>query len=246
MAGKVVLVGAGPGDPGLITVRGLEEVRRADAVVYDRLVPAEVLQEARGAELYYVGKEPGGSGPSQEEINRLLFELASRGLRVVRLKGGDPLVFGRGEEECLYLASRGVECEVVPGVPSYVYAASRSMAALGSRLGSHSYTVATATLAGGSFNEGLARHLEHSDTLVVLMGARFAERVLSSAASARGWELPVVVVYRVGIEVERVIVGSLRDLLEAYRMGEYGNPSVFILVGAAGVAAMLQGTLHRP
>ncbi len=246
MRGKVVLVGAGPGDPGLITVKGLMEVRRADAIVYDRLAPKEVLAEAKGsAELYYVGKKP-GSGPSQDEVNRLLWDLASRGLHVVRLKGGDPLVFGRGEEECLYLAARGVECEVVPGVPSYVYAASRSYAALGSRLGSHSYTVTTGTLAGGGFNNAIPALARVSDTLVVLMGARYSERILEATASARGWGAPGVIVYRGGMEGERVLVGSLRDLLEAYRRGEYGSPSVFILGGAAGVARRLQDTIHRP
>ena len=111
MTGCVWLVGAGPGDPGLITVRGLELLRACDAVVYDRLVAPELVDEAP-PEALRVGREP----LEQEEINRLLVQLGRRGLDVVRLKGGDPFLFGRGGEEALALVEAGVPFEVVPGV----------------------------------------------------------------------------------------------------------------------------------
>ena len=113
MTGRVWLVGAGPGDPGLITARGLELLRRCDAVVFDRLVATELVDEAP-AEALRIGREP----LAQEEINRLLVRLARRGLEVVRLKGGDPFLFGRGGEEALALVEAGVSFEVVPGVSS--------------------------------------------------------------------------------------------------------------------------------
>jgi len=107
MSGKVYIVGGGPGDPGLITVKGLKVLRQADVVLYDRLISPELLREIRnGAELIYVGKER-GEAEIQEEINALLLKKARMGLTVVRLKGGDPYVFGRGEEECLFLIERG-------------------------------------------------------------------------------------------------------------------------------------------
>jgi uroporphyrinogen III methyltransferase/synthase len=122
-AGKVYLVGAGPGDPGLITVRGLAVLSSADVVVYDRLIPAELLRFAPAfAELIYVGKSPGGGAYTQEEINQLLIDQARAGKAVCRLKGGDPFVFGRGGEEALALAQAGIAFEVVPGVTAGVAA----------------------------------------------------------------------------------------------------------------------------
>ena len=121
--GIVHLVGAGPGDPGLITARGLELLRRADAVVYDRLAAPELVAEVpAGAERYFVGKEPGCHSSTQDEINELLVALGGRGLEVVRLKGGDPFVFGRGGEEAAVLAESGIAFDVVPGVSAAVAA----------------------------------------------------------------------------------------------------------------------------
>ncbi len=245
MKGRVVLVGAGPGDPGLITVKGLMELRRADVVVYDRLVPRELLEEApKGAELVYAGKEPGRHHMTQEEINELLLDRSLKGLHVVRLKGGDPLIFGRGEEECLYLASRGVECEVIPGVPSYVYASSRALAPLGSRLGSHSYTVTTGVLAGGRPNPAIPELLKASDTLVLLMAAGRASEVLGTASRVLGPSTPGVVVYRGAMPGEKVYHGTVEELARLHAQGEYGNPSVIILGGAARIAGRMQATLH--
>src|SRR3954469_6091443 len=113
----VHLVGAGPGDPGLMTQRSLELIARADAILYDRLIPPGALDGARpGADLRYVGKQPGGHAMAQDDINALLVQLGRDGRDVVRLKGGDPFVFGRGGEEAEALAEAGIPFEVVPGV----------------------------------------------------------------------------------------------------------------------------------
>ena len=119
----VYLVGAGPGDPGLMTARALELIARADVIVYDRLIPATALDGARpGAELIYAGKEGGGPSVSQEDIQAWLVEHGAAGRMVVRLKGGDPFVFGRGGEEAEALRAAGIEFEVVPGITAGVAA----------------------------------------------------------------------------------------------------------------------------
>src|SRR3954469_16206201 len=119
----VYLVGAGPGDPGLMTQRALELIARADAILYDRLIPPGALDGARpGADLRYVGKQPGGHAMQQDDINALLVELGRAGGEVVRLKGGDPFVFGRGGEEAQALADAGIPFEVVPAVTAGVAA----------------------------------------------------------------------------------------------------------------------------
>ena len=115
--GIVYLVGAGPGDPGLITVQGLELIKIADAIVYDKLIPQTVLSDAKpGAGLFYVGKIAGKHAIPQEEINNLLVSLGNEGKIVVRLKGGDPFVFGRGGEEAQELARHGIPFKIIPGV----------------------------------------------------------------------------------------------------------------------------------
>ena len=120
----VYLVGAGPGDPGLLTARALALIAAADVIVYDRLIPGGALDGARAdAELIYAGKEGGGPSVSQAEIERLLLERAGAGREVVRLKGGDPFVFGRGGEEAESLREAGIPFEVVPGVTAGVAAA---------------------------------------------------------------------------------------------------------------------------
>ena len=121
--GKVYLVGAGPGDPSLITVKGLDVLRTSDAIVFDRLVSPRLLLEAGvSAEMFDVGKSPGCLRMTQDQINNLMVDLASKGKTVCRLKGGDPFVFGRGGEEALHLVEAGIQWEVVPGISSTIAA----------------------------------------------------------------------------------------------------------------------------
>src|SRR6185437_2718326 len=123
MSGRVSLVGAGPGDPGLLTARALELIAQADVILYDRLIPSSALDGARaGAELRYVGKQGGGESAAQDEIEALILRHAKAGAHVVRLKGGDPFVFGRGGEEALALRDAGIAFEIVPGVSAGVAA----------------------------------------------------------------------------------------------------------------------------
>jgi uroporphyrin-III C-methyltransferase len=232
LKGKVYIVGGGPGDPELITVKGLKLVREADVILYDRLAPIEVLREARpDAIKIYVGKEPGGKGLTQDEINRMLVDYALKGFKVVRLKGGDPFVFGRGEEECIYVVSHGVECEVIPGVSSFLAASARARAPLTSRGFSSSFAVVTGMEDPGKGFKAvdIRRVAEAVDTIVILMGASNAEKLLEEVASVRGYDEVGVIVINATLSGEKVIYGSLRELIELARMKVVENPAVIII-----------------
>lgn len=169
--GRVYLVGAGPGDPDLVTVKGLRALQRADVVAYDRLIPTELLEATRPeAERIYVGKTPDGPSVTQDEINELLVARARRGKTVVRLKGGDPFVFGRGGEEALALASAGVEFEIVPGISSAVAVPAYGGIPVTHRKVASSFAVVTAHQCSDGIDSDWAA-LAKIDTLVLLMGA---------------------------------------------------------------------------
>src|SRR5215208_3848896 len=174
MRGTVYLVGAGPGDPGLMTRRALDLIASADAILYDRLIPPGALDGARSdADVRYVGKQPGGHSHTQEEINALLVDLGQQGLDVVRLKGGDPFVFGRGGEEAQALAAAGVAFEVVPGVTAGVAAPAYAGIPVTHPGASTHFTVVTGheDPAKDSADVDWEALAKAGGTLVILMGA---------------------------------------------------------------------------
>lgn len=212
MNGTVYLVGAGPGDPDLMTVRGLRCLRRADAVLYDRLVSAEILAEASpAAEMIYVGKSTGSCLWCQEEINALLISLAREGRAVVRLKGGDPFVFGRGAEEALACRAAGVPFEVVPGVSSAVSVPALAGIPVTHRGVAGGFAVVTGHCMGADRLDWAA--LARLDTLVVLMGlARLPELTGLLQRHGRAPETPAAVISRGTLPDEQVVVGTLEDI----------------------------------
>jgi len=231
--GVVYLVGAGPGDPGLITAKGLEILRSADVVVYDRLVAPSLLAEAPpGAERVFVGKRPHGGGAdlAQDEINALLVERARRGLMVVRLKGGDPFVFGRGAEECDALRTAGVPFRVVPGVTSAIAVPAAAGIPVTHRRLASAFAVVTGHECEGVSNvdwEALAR----VPTLVVLMGLsalpEIIARLLEHGADP---DTPAAVIASGTLPDQRTVVGTLATL--ATRVAEDGlEPPATIVIG---------------
>ncbi len=216
VTGIVYIVGAGPGDPELITVKGLACLRRAEVVLYDRLVASELLAEAPPtAELIDVGKAPARHRRSQAEINALLVEKASAGLRVVRLKGGDPFVFGRGAEECQALAEAGLAYEVVPGVSSAVAVPAYAGIPVTHRDLASSFTVVTGHNAGSEAGGVDWSGLPTTGTLVCLMGVshlpEIAQRLI---ARGRSGETPAAVIGWGTTGRQQVVVGTLADIAE--------------------------------
>ncbi|MGH2706135.1 MAG: siroheme synthase CysG [Actinomycetota bacterium] len=223
--GRVAIVGAGPGDPQLITLRGKQLLESADVVVHDRLVHADLI---RGKEAISVGKEPGKHSPSQEDINMLLVNLAVSGKRVVRLKGGDPFVFGRGAEEAEALAGAGIPFEVVPAPSSAVAAAGAAGIPVTDRRHASSLAVVTGHCVTGEVDwEGLARSV---DTLVVLMGLgrlrEIAERLVAAGMSP---STPAAVIERATLPEQRVIVSPLRALADRVAEARVRSPATIVI-----------------
>jgi uroporphyrinogen III methyltransferase/synthase len=215
--GKVYLVGAGPGDPGLLTVRGLQLLQRAQVIVYDQLVNPLLLEEAAAAAIrIYVGKKAGRHCIAQEEINRLLIDHARLGYDVVRLKGGDPFVFGRGGEEAEALAAAGIPFEVVPGVSSAVAVPAYAGIPVTHRNLASSFAVVTGHESPKTKAAVDWRKLANAvDTLVILMGLKNLPRITAQLlAHGLSCETPVAVVRWGTTNEQETIIGTLADIVE--------------------------------
>lgn len=227
MVGKVYLVGSGPGDPGLITVKGLEILRRADVVLYDHLVPSQLLEETpKTAERIPVGKSAGSHSFTQPEINNLLVEKAQTHQVIVRLKGGDPFVFGHGGEECETLAAAGIPYEVVPGVSSAFAVPAYAGIPLTHRDHASQFTIITAHDREGGLPDW--DNLPHQGTLVFLMGlARLA--AIAEGLQTHGWaaETPVAVIQRGTTRQQRVVTGTLANI--APKAEGFKSPSIIVV-----------------
>ena len=248
--GKVYLVGAGPGDPGLITVRGLSVLSGAQVVVYDRLVPRELLRCApASAERIYMGKSPAHAARTQEEINELLIDRARAGKTVCRLKGGDPFVFGRGGEEALALAQAGIPFEVVPGVTAGVAAPAAAGIPVTHRALASSVVFVTGhedpTKAESQVNwEALARA---GGTIVVYMGAsRLAEIVGALVAGGLRADTPAAVVASGTLPTQRTVSAPLGDIAQRAEERGITAPAVLVVGAVAALREHLGWFERRP
>jgi uroporphyrin-III C-methyltransferase len=233
-AGSVHLVGAGPGDPGLLTVRGLELLRQADVVIHDRLIGRELLDFVRpSAQLVDVGKTPGHSAHNQVEINRLLVRHARSGARVVRLKGGDPFVFGRGSEEVEACTEAGLSVEVIPGISSALAAPAAAGIPVTARGIARSFTVLTGTEAAPLPASDLSAP---ADTLVILMGrSNLAELALELIADGRDPATPAACIQSATTAEQRVTRATLATIADAADRDGLVSPVVTVI---GKVAAM--------
>jgi uroporphyrin-III C-methyltransferase/precorrin-2 dehydrogenase/sirohydrochlorin ferrochelatase len=236
--GLVSLVGAGPGDPDLLTVRAVRRLQAADVVVYDRLIHPSVLGFAPStAELIDVGKTPGGGGPTQVEINATLVQLGREGKRVVRLKGGDPYVFGRGGEEALALSRAGVAYEVVPGISAALAAPAAAGIPVTHRGLSGSVTIVN----GHDPDQHVWSALGNlGGTLVFLMAVEHLEEVVDSLLGhGRAADEPAAVVQWATTSRQRVVSAKLQDIARVARAASMQPPAVLIVGPTAALAATL-------
>jgi uroporphyrinogen III methyltransferase / synthase len=229
----IYLVGSGPGDPGLFTIKGLRCMKEADAIVYDRLAPESLLVHAKpGAELIYVGKKPGRPSMLQEEINALLVELGRAGRTVVRLKGGDPYVFGRGGEEAFALMEAGVPFEVVPGVTSGIAAPAYAGIPVTHRgvCASVAFVTGHEDPAKDHPDVDWSRIANGADTVVLYMGVgRLREISRAFISAGRSPETPVAVIRWGTVLEQRTVTGTLEDIADKVAEANLKPPAITVI-----------------
>jgi uroporphyrin-III C-methyltransferase len=230
--GKVYLVGAGPGDVDLLTVKGLKCIQEADVILYDRLINKELLSYAKpGADLIYCGKLPNYHAMIQETINHFLVKYAKQGKVVTRLKGGDPFVFGRGAEEAEILANQGIAFEVVPGITSGIAAPAYAGIPVTHRELSSSFAIVTGHMRAGKSDsihwESLAKGI---DTLAIYMGVGNLPYICQQLTKyGRPESTPVALVHWGTTEAQYTITGTLSTIVEIAKSSDIKNPSMIIV-----------------
>ncbi len=231
--GKVYLIGAGPGDPELITLKGLRYLQLADAILFDRLVSEEILEHAKpGAEKIYVGKDPYGKCHKQEEINQLLLEKAREGKLVVRLKGGDPFLFSRGAEEMEFLLKQGISVEPVPGVSSPIAVPECAGIPLTHREFASSFSVITGHEDPSKSLSSIQweRLATGTDTLVFLMGVKNLEQIASNLIRhGRDPGTPAAVIQWGSTLKQKTVVSTLQELPHKVKEAQLKSPSVVVV-----------------
>lgn len=227
---KVTLVGAGPGDPDLVTLKGIKAIREADVILYDALINEELLSYAKSScTLIYVGKRAERISTSQDYINKLLVDYALTHGHVVRLKGGDPFVFGRGGEELDYVRQFNIPTAVIPGISSSVGLTGLQQIPLTYRGISESFWVITGSTADGRLSDDLMTAVRTDATVVVLMGyAKLAQIVALYQQHGKG-ELPIALIQNGSLSNERVAIGRVNNILDEAKRNLVGVPAIIVL-----------------
>src|SRR4051812_15561657 len=232
MAGKVYLVGAGPGDPDLMTVKGLRYLKEADVILYDRLVNPELLEFAKeGAQLVYCGKLPNYHTMKQETINHFLVKYAKKGYQVVRLKGGDPFVFGRGGEEAEECAKHNVPFDIVPGITAGIAASAYAGIPVTHRSLSKSFAFITGHQAGDVEAEHQWSHLAKGvDTICVYMGVSHLSTITKHLIlNGKSPQTPIALIHWGTLSDQKTVVGTLENIEEVVKKEQITNPSMIVI-----------------
>ncbi len=228
--GKVWLVGAGPGSVDLITVRGLKIIQQADIILYDALVNKELLKEATATcALIYVGKRAGKHKYSQEGIHKLLVEASAKHKNVVRLKGGDPFVFGRGHEELVHLQAEGIEVEVVPGISSSTSLPLLQSVPLTRRGMADSFWVITGTTTEKKLSSDIYKAVETDTTLVILMGIRKIPQIATLLLSSGKGKTPIMIIQNGSRKDEKVLITDAEHIVSDVQKSNIGSPGIIVI-----------------
>ncbi len=229
--GKLTVVGAGPGDEELITLKGVRTLEQADVVLYDALVAPNLLRYASSAEHIFVGKRKGCYRYQQEQINELIVQRAQLGKHVVRLKGGDPFVFGRGAEEMEYAARFGIEVAAVPGISSSIAVPEAAHIPVTKRGFSESFWVITGTTKAHELSHDVRLAAQSSATVVILMGMSKLGEIISLFKKENKASTPVAIIQEGTTEKEKIGIGTVATIEAKVREQQLSNPAI-IVIGA--------------
>ena len=227
---KISLVGAGPGDPDLITVKGLKALRSANVVLYDALIAEELLEEVPGHAIkMYVGKRANNHRYSQSEMNMMMVQMAYQYGHVVRLKGGDPFVFGRGHEELQFATAFDIETQLIPGISSCIAVAENQGVPLTRRGVNESFWVVTGTTSNGNLSKDIYLAAQSSATVVVLMGMRKLSQIVALFQKEGKGKIPVMIVQNGTKANERFVLGNVDTIDEIAKKEEIGTPAIIVI-----------------
>lgn len=235
---KITLVGAGPGDIELITLKGIKAIRKADVILYDALVNEELLEEAPNAVKIFVGKRRGFKAYEQEEINRLLVEQAFLHGHVVRLKGGDSFVFGRGYEEIEYAQAFGIETTVVPGISSSIAVPASAGIPVTHRGVSNSFYVLSATLSDGSLNPEIKNAARSNGTVVILMGISKLDEITDIYKNHGKHEEAVAIISNGTLASQSEIIGTVDSISTLIKEQKIPGPGVIVIGSVVEVSSL--------
>jgi uroporphyrin-III C-methyltransferase len=227
---KVTLVGAGPGDPDLITLKAVLELNKADVVLYDALIDPVLLKHAPDTAIkIFVGKRVGKHSYPQQDTNELCVEMARKHGHVVRLKGGDPFVFGRGAEELDYIETFGIPTEVVPGITSAIAVPAAVGVPVTKRGVSESFWVVTGTTSAGELSKDLALAAQSTATVVVLMGTKKLSEIVSVYSKFGKSELPIAIIQSGTTRDEKITAGYIGDIEQKAEENKVEAPAIIII-----------------
>ncbi|MEM7483744.1 MAG: uroporphyrinogen-III C-methyltransferase [Bacteroidota bacterium] len=226
---KLTVVGAGPGDIDLITLKGIKALKEANVVLYDALVDTELLEYAPNAEQIFVGKRKGCYAYQQEQINELIVQRANTKGHVVRLKGGDPFVFGRGAEEMEYAAKHGVAVAVVPGISSSVSVPASQNIPVTKRGASESFWVITGTTKEHKLSKDVALAAKSSATVVILMGMSKLKEIMALFRLEDKSKIPVAIIQDGTTEREKIGIGTVASIENKAKEQQLSNPAIIII-----------------
>lgn len=242
---KVTLLGAGPGDPELITLKGVLALNKADVVLYDALIDPVLLKHApKSAIKIFVGKRVGKHSLPQEDTNQLCVSLAKKHGHVVRLKGGDPFVFGRGAEEIEYIEAFGIPTELIPGITSAIAVPASAGIPVTKRGVSESFWVVTGTTSAGELSKDLALAAQSSATVVVLMGTKKLPQIVAIYEKAGKGNLPIAIIQSGTTRDEQITAGYIADISQKALENHVEAPAI-IIVGEVVRESMKLAEIYR-